>query len=79
MVYKGIDLRTATIHDFTSDKKILVDEFGIEEPKQEYSNNLAIETRIKDLLDYAELTNNKELEEAIYTTFKKELSAFSYE
>ena len=79
MNYKGIDLRTATIHDFTSDPKILVDEFGIEENKEEYSSHIPIETRVRDLMDYADLTKNKELESAIEKTFEKELETFSFE
>jgi len=59
MFYIGINLRTATIHDFTDDPKILVDEFGIDEPKESYTKYLAIQTRIWELLEYADLTNNK--------------------
>ena len=79
MFYKGINLRTATIHDFTNDPKILVDEFGIDEPKESYTKNLAIEKRIWDLLNYAELTNDNELENAVSKAFKNELDTFGFE
>jgi hypothetical protein len=79
MTYNNINLRTATIHDFTTDKKILVDEFGIEQPKEEYSQNLATQTRIKDLLDYAELTKNNELKNAVNKSFETELASFGFE
>lgn len=79
MFYKGINLRTATIHDFTNDPKILVDEFGIDEPKDTYTKHIPVETRIWELLEYADLTNNKELENAVSKAFKNELDTFGFE
>ena len=79
MLYKGINLRKATIHDFTSDKKILIDEFGIEESKEEFNKHLSVQTWIMDLLGYAELTKYKDLENAVFKVFKKELDTFGFE
>ncbi len=80
MIYKGNNLRTATIFDFTDDPNILNYEFGLEDfTKEEYNDMISIEARIKDLLDLAELWNDKEFENAIFETFKAELSTFGFE
>ncbi|MGJ5643219.1 hypothetical protein [Formosa sp. S-31] len=73
------DLRTTTIFDLTDDVSIIRDEFGIEFSKAEYIQMASIETRIKDLLDFADLTENTKLKSAIQKAYKGELSAFGFE
>ncbi|AUS04500.1 hypothetical protein [Pseudotamlana carrageenivorans] len=73
------DLRTTTIFDLTDDVKIIREEFGIEFSKDEYLQMASIETRIKDLLDFADLTENTKLKSAIQNAYKTELSSFGFE
>jgi hypothetical protein len=78
-MYKGIDLREATIHDFNNEPGFLAEQFGIEESKEEYSEGLDMRARIFDLMEYAKLVNDKELLLALEQEFDRELSQFSFE
>jgi len=78
MKLANLDLRNTTIFDLTSDKKIISDEFGVSMSKKEYAEIISIETRIKDLLDFADLTNNKELKTAVLKEFENELLVFGF-
>ncbi len=73
------NIRELTIFDLTEDKQILQEEFGIYETKEEFIKGLSIERRIRDLLDYAKITNDTALHEAVFRDFKKELLTFGFE
>jgi len=74
-----LDLRNTTIFDLTNDINIITKEFGVLMPKDKYNSIISIETRIKDLLDFTDLTDNNLLKQAIYKEFKDELNTFKFE
>ena len=78
MLYKNLNLRTSTILDLDNSPEIKK-EFGINKTQKDYNNSVTIEMRIKDFLDYAEMKKLKDLEDAVHSTFKKELEVFSFE
>ncbi len=77
------DLKNKTIFDFTSDPKIIIDEFGITESREEYEvyaqKHMPIETRIRDFIDLAELTNDSRLQSELEKQFASEFELFAFE
>ena len=67
------NLRSKTIFDFTEDKK-LIQEITCDIGKDLYLSEIARNpvSNMWDLLDLAEITNNKALEEAVIRQYKEE-------
>jgi len=76
---KHHNLRTKTIFDFTSDKQLLAEEFGITENESEYKKISSIERKLMDLYGIAEILADVDLEKAINKAFAKELDKFGFE
>lgn len=79
MDYKNLNLRELTVFDLTNNKKVIEEDLGITLPKEIYLEGVAIQKRILDFINYAEIIKSNSLKEAINSQFKEELSLFSFE
>ena len=76
---KHNDLRNKTVFDLTDDKQLLVGELGIFETEDQYKELVAMDAKISDMKDLAELQADPELLKAINLAFEKELSEYGLE
>ncbi len=83
MIMDYSDLRNKTIFDFTSDAKIIVDEFEITESREVYEayarKDMPIETRIHMFMGLADLLKDSALQAEIEKQFAKEFELFGFE